>query len=301
MRTVAVVCNVHAGSGAAEAEPSLDQQITALLAARGIGSTFRAFDPTSVGDDVSALVAEAPDALIVAGGDGTVRSVAAEMIGGTVPLGVLPTGTMNMLATDLGVPTQLESALDAVLGAPTVRIDAARVNGQVFLCAAALAVLPHLGRIRERVRDTRGLPILGLLARGVRMLRRFPRMLLRLEIDGRTHIVRTRAVVVSNNPLSAGPGSAPGRDLLDTGRLAVYVTNDRTQWDLFGIAAKLIDGTWQNSQRIRVLLGHSVRVSTPGLSMMSVMVDGEVIQMDLPLHFAIEPSALIVLAPGDAS
>jgi diacylglycerol kinase family enzyme len=106
-------------------------------------------------------------------------------------------------------------------------------------------------------------------------------------------------MVVSNNPLSPRPGP-PGRDRLDTGRLVVYLTQARTRWDLLGLAAKLPTGTWLTDRRLRTYEGESVQVHTSQLTMMSVMNDGEIVQLEVPLRYEIEPRALAVLAPGAA-
>lgn len=297
VRKVAVVYNAKSGADIADGEPPVEEVLAELLAARGVVASFHAFDPKTVGPDVRKLLADGPDAVFTAGGDGTVTSVAAHLLGGDIPLGVLPAGTMNVLARDLGVPDDLEAALDSLLAASVRDIDVAEVNGRIFLCSALLALLPHLGRFRERARAKSVWMLPALFVRTWRALRRYPRMRLRVVVDGNAHTTRTRAVVVSNNPMSAGPAPMPGRDRLDSGRLAVYVARDRTPWDLAGIAAKVLDGSWQDSKRVRSHLGASVRIESGQLGMMSVMTDGEVTQLTTPLKFEIRSGALSVLAP----
>lgn len=271
-------------------------RLAGLFERRGVTAELRAFDPDTLAADVRELLAQGPGALIVAGGDGTVRAVAEIMIGQEVPLGILPGGTMNVLARDLGLPTDLDDAVDALLTAPVARIDVATVNGQVFLCSSMLAMMPHLGRLREHARGGGGPGPLRLLGRALRVLRRYPRMRLTFVVDGQEHEARTRAAVVSCNPLAAGPAPIPGRDRLDAGRLAVYVTRDRTRWDLAVVAARLFDGTWQRDPRIRRYDGTVVQVRSP-FGYMSVMSDGEIAQLSLPLRYEIRPRALAVLAP----
>jgi diacylglycerol kinase family enzyme len=106
---------------------------------------------------------------------------------------------------------------------------------------------------------------------------------------------------VSCNPLADGPPPIPGRQRLDAGRLAVYVTQDRTNWDLIAVAAKLFDGSWQHDPRIRKYEGKSVQVRSSKLRLMSVMSDGEIAQLSMPLHYELQPRALAVLAPGAAT
>lgn len=296
-RKIAVIYNERSGQ---QGQP-VSAQLKDLLAEQGVEFELHEFDPGRVGALVLGVLDSSPDAVLAAGGDGTVTSVAQHLVGTSVPLGVLPMGTMNVLARDLGVPEKLDEAVPAVLSAPTHSIDVARVNDRLFLCSTVLAVLPHLGRIRERARSAPGHTVLQLVARTFQTLRTYPRMRLSLTVDGTSHEVRTRAVVVSNNPLSEGPAPMPGRGQLDTGKLAVYVARDRTRWDLAGIATKVMLGSWKQAKRLRMYDGESVRIDFDGLGMMSVMTDGEVIQLTLPLQFELAPRALAVLMPGAES
>lgn len=296
-----MVYNARSGALLAGAEKSPEEQLTELFGRRDVAAELRAFDPHTLAADVRELLAGVPDALIVAGGDGTVRSIAEQMLGSDVPLGVLPAGTMNVLARDLGVPDDLDSAVEALLAAPVARIDVATVNCQPFLCSSALAIMPHLGRLRESARGRLGPATLRLLGRALRLVLRYPRMRLTIVVDEQEHRVRTRAVVVSCNPLSAGPPPMPGRELLDAGKLAVYVTRDRTNWDLVGIATKLFHGSWQQDDRIRTYEGKTVHVRSSKLALLSVMSDGEIAQLSMPLHYEIQPRALAVLSPGAAT
>ena len=296
-----MVYNARSGALLAGAEGSAEEQLAELFARGGVIARPRAFDPHTLAADLRELLAGAPDALFVAGGDGTVRSIAEHMLGTDVPLGILPAGTMNVLARDLGVPGDLEGAVEALLAAPVDRIDVATVNGQPFLCSSTLAMMPHLGRLRERARGRIGLGVLRLLGRALRLVWRYPRMRLTIVVDGQEYQVRTRAVVVSCNPLAAGPPPMPGRQRLDAGRLAVYVARDRTNWDLIAVAAKLFHGSWQQDKRIRTYVGKTVQVRSSRLALMSVMSDGEIAQLSTPLHYEIQPRALAVLAPRVAT
>ena len=276
---------------------SIEDRVTTLFRRRGIFPAVRPFRPSTVPEDVRGLLDDRPEALIVVGGDGTVRTVAACLLGGDVPLGILPAGTMNVLARDLGIPENGELALDALLRAPTRTIDVAQVNGRLFLCSSALAMMPHLGRIRERARDAMGWSLLRQWNHGLRILSRYPRQSFRITVDRQQHTVRTRALMISNNPLSRRAAALVERDRLDTGWLVVYTLRDRTIWDLVHLASKVLDGSWQGDRRIRSYRGRQVRVQLLGQSSASVMSDGEIERIATPLDYDMRPRALTVLAP----
>ncbi|GAB3437078.1 diacylglycerol/lipid kinase family protein [Flindersiella endophytica] len=295
MDQVGIIYNARSGALLAEAD-SVEERLRDLFAGRGVKADLRAFDPDMVAADVRSLLAAGPDALIVAGGDGTIRTVAAQLSGVDVPLGILPAGTMNVLARDLGIPNDLDEATDVLLAGEVREIDVAMVNGDLFLCSSTLAIMPHLGQLREQARDGIGWRVVRLVGKAIRILWRYPRMRLSVVVDGTEHAVRTRAMVVSSNPLTTAPVRMPSRERLDTGVLAVYIAQDRTNWDLLAVTAKLFDGSWQQDARLRKLEGRTVEVRTDQLGGMSVMSDGETAQLSTPIRYEIRPRALAVLA-----
>jgi diacylglycerol kinase family enzyme len=186
---VAVVYNPRSGALLARAEDDPGEQLRKIFAEKGVPAEFRAFSHETIGADVRELLQGNPDALIVAGGDGTVSTIAERLLGGEVPLGVLPGGTMNVLAHDLGVPKELDQAVDALLDAPVHHIDVGLVNDRPFLCGSSLAMMPHLGRLRERARGQVGLAAMRFAGRFLRMLWRYPRMRLTIVVGGREYAV----------------------------------------------------------------------------------------------------------------
>lgn len=76
------------------------------------------------------------DAVLAAGGDGTIRQVAAELIGSPVPLAVVPGGTGNVLANEIGLARTPDAVADMVLNGPVLPVPVARANGEPFLLMA---------------------------------------------------------------------------------------------------------------------------------------------------------------------
>jgi len=73
------------------------------------------------------------DAVVAVGGDGTVNEVVNGLSGSDVPLGILPFGTANDFARQIGIPLEPDAAMDVILGRAPVRIDSAELNGRRFL------------------------------------------------------------------------------------------------------------------------------------------------------------------------
>lgn len=137
----------------------------ARSAARNLGETRSKIDTLfgEVGAHPQIIVAEGKDltaisrqtvvgneeTIVAAGGDGTVGTVAAEVAGTGITLGVLPIGTFNHFAKDLGIPLHLGGAVRTVVEHHAVEVDVAEVNGRVFVNNSGLGIYPHIVALRE--------------------------------------------------------------------------------------------------------------------------------------------------------
>ncbi len=103
---------------------------------RGISATIDTA-LTRTGTDATSIARDARDRydiIAAVGGDGTVRDVAAGLVGSTTPLAIIPNGTANVLAADLGIPVRADDAADLLyVGARTVALDLGDVNGEPFV------------------------------------------------------------------------------------------------------------------------------------------------------------------------
>ena len=95
-------------------------------------------------------IAAAPDGVIVAGGDGTVSAAARHLRGGPIALGILPMGTFNLAARDLGIPLEMEEAARFLAKAKPLPIDVLDVGGHSCLCTTILGFYPQFARTFER-------------------------------------------------------------------------------------------------------------------------------------------------------
>jgi hypothetical protein len=90
------------------------------------------------------------DAVVVGGGDGSVRTVASVLADTGVPLGVLPLGTLNHFARDLGIPLDVEAAAETIAKGDVRVVDLAKANGEIFINNASIGIYPYLVIARER-------------------------------------------------------------------------------------------------------------------------------------------------------
>ena len=281
---------VNSGAGSADAAKE------ALAAAGG-------FDVHEVaGGDVETAVRAAVSAgarrVVVAGGDGTVGAAAAVLAGTDVALAVLPGGTLNHFARDLGVPTDPDAAAAVAMGPATRQADVAVVNGRIFLNTSSVGAYVVFVRTRERLERHVGYRLASVLA-AARTFWRMHRFRVELQAGGTRQVYLTPIVFIGVGerelrlPVlgSRVPGGEHG--------LHVFVVRGRTRAALFllGIAAaarglKQVSAT----PRLDCYLVDEVQI-VMRRPRGNVAVDGELVPMVSPLSYELRRDALTVVVP----
>jgi diacylglycerol kinase family enzyme len=237
------------------------------------------------------------DAVVVGGGDGSVNAVAGVLAGTGVPLGVLPLGTMNHFAKDLGMPLEIEAAVTALAAGRTREVDVAEVNGRVFVNNSLLGIYPYMVTDRERWRRALGLGKWAAMTLAfVRMLVRFPRRRLRIQAEGWSRPYRTPCLFVGVNEYEAEPFRWPRRDAMDGGRLWLVVARHGSPLRFVWFAFRAAFRGLEPADDFEIFRVTAVDVR-PGAARVPVAADGEVERMRRPLSYRIRPRDLRVLAP----
>jgi diacylglycerol kinase family enzyme len=300
-----IIANARAGQ-AHRHDDALASQLTACLQGAGLASVTLPFPAVAKDPAYRAELEAYLDAgarrVVVLGGDGTVRSVAALLLGRDVPLGIVPLGTANLLARDLGVPLVPEVAVGMQATARVHHIDVARCNDEPFLCAAMFGLTTNLARAREAAR---GIGTWRMLPRVLRkaywLLKRYPFHRVHLRLDDAPATLSTRALLVSNNPLEPRAGLHPARTALDTGRLGVYGVREGPLYDLPRLVLTLLAGAWTREPRVFHRICRHARIDTQRPLRTTALLDGERTQFRSPLKFDSLPGALPVLVPDPAA
>jgi len=288
--TSCLLINPAAGSAVAILE-----SLTRAARERGIG--VRVLQP---GEDARHAALEAAEdgaeSLAVAGGDGSVAAVAGVAVERDLSLVVVPTGTLNHFARDLGLDLARPlAALDVLTSSHHERrVDVGRVNGRTFINNVSLGLYAEMLADPGYRQDKLGVAQAKLQAAfSDPKLRRA----LRITPPGEAPIESIVAVVVSNNPYEFARWDRFGqRHRLDTGTLQVSVLDSGTLDEL----ERLIAGTLLGAIEFRPALRYwtSERLETGILGeVVRAGVDGEPITLEAPLGFSVDPGALRVLVP----
>ncbi len=303
-RHVALVANSRSGAllgrdgGAASLEDMLRAQ----------SSRLDVIDDSagSLPERMRAAIGTGADLVVVAGGDGSIACAASVLAGRDAALGLVPCGTMNLLARDLGFDPADHKAAVRALGEGEVRaIDAGCVaahgDDHLFLCASMLGTPANLSKHREAGRERGG----GLLAwagfgRAVaQALWRNRSLRLTLRVNGRVLQRRTPSLTIVVNKLDDSSGRLFGRTSLDGGVLAIYIVPRASVWRQTWLLLRTALTGKLNAPDIELIEASEVQVES-NRAAMHVLVDGELRLLKPPLHYKIQPGALRVMAPASA-
>jgi diacylglycerol kinase family enzyme len=236
--------------------------------------------------------------VVAGGGDGTVSAVASCLADTGATLGVLPMGTLNHFAKDLGIPLELDGAIDVIAGGRELAVDMGEVNGRLFINNSSLGLYPDIVLDRERQRQRLGRSKwAALLAASVHAAQRYPVLSLQLEVDGRALERRSAFVFIGNNAYRMEGFDIGERHGLTGGELSLYVTQRTGRFGLLRLALRALTGRLQQANDFDMLAAKVLVVRTQQRRM-RVATDGEVTMMQTPLHYRIRPGVLRVAVPA---
>ena len=270
---------------------------TLLQSLRASGMTYEVVETNVALDEtIHKRLAEGWDCVAAAGGDGMVAAVAHTLIGTGVPLGILPLGTGNLVARELGIPLEIPEAVDLLAQNPKPRpIDAMRIAGKTYLLNAGIGVNAEVIDQTSRL----GKSLFGRTAyvgTAVWKILQAKRHTIEIAIDGATQVCSATDVLVSNCGILARSLNPNGPDIrVDDGQLDVCVIRIKTPLEypwyylLRWIAPKRVNTINIETTAKRTI---SIRSEEP----IVVQADGDVIGTT-PVEIEILPLAVTVYVP----
>jgi YegS/Rv2252/BmrU family lipid kinase len=237
------------------------------------------------------------DLIVAAGGDGTVAGVVNGLVQSDIPLGVVPVGTGNGLARALGVPLELERAIELLAGEHRiVEIDALQVGEEYYILNVSAGISGKAMRKTEPEQKRR----FGMLAYVWTILQEtlgFRPRPFRIQVDGRNLQVRATEILVSNGALlkeSPVPLGTP--ESYGDGQFDVYIITARTALDYIRILWDLIlKPVEDNPDLHNIVVKQSIRIEAMGAPQ-PVQADGETLGQT-PVEVKVARGAVRVITP----
>jgi diacylglycerol kinase family enzyme len=295
---LSLVCILNGGAGL-HASKTTPEEIAELFAGHGAQATvWVAHDGAALAALAQWAASEKYDIVVAAGGDGTMNCISAALVGTSQILGLLPLGTLNHFAKDLGIPLSLADAIAVIADGKEKSVDVGEMNGQIFLNNSSLGLYPRLVRERERLQN-RGSNKWTAFARAIGyVISRYSHLHVRLDTEAAKSLRTTPFIFIGNNKYQTQGWSVGSRLHLDAGKLWLYTAPHLGPVGLIVLALRtLFSGRegdevdayetkecWIDANKRRLVVAR----------------DGEVSTMSSPLHYTIRPRALRVLAPSGA-
>ena len=276
------------------------KEARAALEATG-GIEVREADPGHLSGAIEQAIREGARRVVVAGGDGTVAAAASVIAGRDVTLGVLPAGTLNHLAKDLGIPLELEKAARIAVAGGITPIDIGRASDRVFINTSSLGAYIGYVRARERLEPRLGYWLASFVA-SLRVLFGSRLFTVEIEADGVTRQYRTPLVFIGVGERELKVPKLGGRVEGGKRGLHVLVVKGRTGARLFVLALAAAARGLESVARgpaIDAFLVDRCRIELPKRSM-RIALDGEIVTTEGPVEYSLWRGALRVVAPTSA-
>ena len=292
---IVVIVNATAGTGL---PADWAQQLQAKFSQAGLQAQVKVVQSgADIEPTVKAAIAAGVQVVVAGGGDGTVSAVAGALVGTGITLGVLPMGTLNHFAKDLGIPLDQDEAIAVIAGNRQVEVDAGEVNGRIFINNSSLGIYPDIVREREKRQHRLGHgKWRALVAASIGAARRYPVVTVHVEVDGKTLVRSTPFVFIGNNEYTMEGFEIGERAALDRGTLSLYLTQRMGRFGLLHLAAMALLRRLQQARDFDMLTASEFVVRT-GHKRLRVATDGEVNLMETPLKYRLRPRALRVIVP----
>jgi diacylglycerol kinase (ATP) len=287
-RRMLAVINRHSRTGGVAAGIAI-----ARLNAAGVDLTVTSpHSPTEVAPWIEAHAKEG-EAVVIAGGDGSLNAVAPALLKTGLPLGILPTGTANDLARTLGVPTVIEEAADLIAAGHQRQIDIGEVNGHYFFNVASIGLSADLANSLSR-ETKRRFGRLGYALTALRVLAQARPFHAEIVSAEDTVRVKTLQIAIGNGLYYGGGMAIEEGATIDDAHLDLYSLELERVWKLLFMAKAFRAGRHGLWEEVRATKGRSFEILTRRPR--PINTDGELVTFT-PARFNVLPKAITVFAP----
>jgi YegS/Rv2252/BmrU family lipid kinase len=292
-----IVVFLNRGGGAVAADPQIGDKVAEALKGAGIEAEVELIGGVDCAVRCRAIAERGDQLIVVGGGDGTINAAASALVGSETLLGILPLGTLNHFARDLGIPDKLEDAVKLIAERPQRSVDVAEMNGRIFINNSAIGLYPLLVVDRDSQRKRLGRPkAVAMIVASIRTFARFGHQRLTLTVNDREGQIDTPLLFVGNNDYRIDLPAAGQRKNLADGKLCVLVMRKKTRRGFVAASVRALLNRSQPDDMVRLENAERLRVSSRR-RMLAVSLDGEVLRTEPPLDYKMHKKALRVIAP----
>lgn len=288
---------MNRGAGAGD-KAALTREIATAFTAHGWQVEFILVGRRSVHRRIRQTVAQAPGTIVVAGGDGTINAVASACVEASRPLGIVPAGTFNYIARNLGVPTEVAQAVSVIVTGQLRPVDIGEINGRIFLNNAGVGLYAQMIEQRERDKRRFGRHRIMAFLSGLRFLARpSPLYAVELMADGRSEHRVTTTLFFGCNARQLEDFNIAAAECLRHQQLAVLSFTLRSRREITRAVYAALRGRLDTVATLDTFCARTVRVQTHHRRV-KVAIDGEIARLRPPLAVQFRAGGLQVFVPA---
>jgi diacylglycerol kinase family enzyme len=295
-----LILNEAAGSLTRNKDNLSPDALLQAFHAAGAPVELRLAPPRQLCEIITAAIITRPSAIYVGGGDGTISTAAGCLVDTNIALGVLPLGTLNHFANDLGIPQAWPEAVTALVRGQRRTVDVGEVNGRVFINNCSIGSYADAVRKRDALRRERGArKWSAMLQATFAVFRQLRRLRLRIESAEKTVALRTPFVFVANNCYSGHVLGSSLRPRIDEGRLWIYTTRAHRHADILYLMWQTLIRSMDRVEGLDSFATLEATI-TRETGSLPIAADGELLDLKPPFRFRTRPAALHVIAPASS-
>ncbi len=295
MKKVAVVIN---GSGGSVKRLSINEdKVIKAFKKYDVEAEVNIVKGEKIEEIVKKYKASNVDAIVAGGGDGTISSVAGMLINNKIPLAVLPLGTLNHFAKDIGMPLDFDNAVKSICHGKEGKVDLGEVNGNIFINNSSIGFYPKI--VEDRDMQTKKFGSnkwIAMFVASLKVFSRFPIYKVRLEADTNSIKCKTPFIFLGNNEYSMNIFNPGVRKNINNGKLSLYLITSTNRIGMIKIAFAFLFNRLKQEKYFESMLVNEVWIDTHKKHV-KVSKDGEVIKIDSPLHYKILRNKLSIILP----
>jgi diacylglycerol kinase family enzyme len=253
-------------------------------------------DPARLSDEIESTISSGAKRILIAGGDGTVRTAAAAVAGTEVELAIFPGGTLNHFARDHGIPTDPDEAVATETSGEVVTADAAYVGDEIFINTSSIGAYVTFMRVREQLEPRLGYRLASLIA-SMRTFLYLQAYTLELEIEGKKQIYRSPIVFIGVGERELQMPTLGNRVSDGERALHVLIVKGRFRARLLALAFEAVSRGIESAAKSPHLDSFLVDRCTIRMRRTSatIAVDGEALRLDNPLEYRFERDILRIV------
>lgn len=267
-----------------------------LLESRGISldPKYSSLQTRNLSRVIADAIADGHRLIVIGGGDGTIASMLHHFVYCDAVLAILPLGTANSFARTLGIPLDLEPAVDVIVSGKVVDVDLGRIGQHYFSTVASVGLAARIAR-NMPVRLKKWLGRFAYPVVALAQLRRFGAFRCTVVANGRSTTVDALEVRIANGAYQGGvavvqEASTESRDLV------AHITTGRDVGKLLKVWLRLTAGVGVSSRDVQSV--RSERFVVDAAPRQYVSVDGEAF-IQTPFEACVAKQALLVMVPKD--